>query len=334
MASDEFDIIRRYFNAAALAFPSPQVALGIGDDCALLSLTPGMQLAMSMDLLQEGVHFPTGADPWGLGKRSLLVNLSDLAATGARPVCFTLGLSMPSVDEAWLAGFSGGLADVAAAHHCPLVGGDTIGSPTAQAGIMIAIQVHGEVPPGHAMLRRGARAGDKVYVTGSLGDAAAGLAVLHGRSPALSSEHRRALIEAFYAPESRVGAAQIVRDYASACIDLSDGLASDLLHILQASGVGACIAMDQLPLSEAFVAATSAAQRTALAVGGGDDYELCFTVPPDKTDALQDRLREAGVPVTCIGGITATPGLVWTQEGDVISTRFTGYRHFTPEESR
>ena len=331
MASDEFDIIRRYFNAGTLAFPSAEVALGIGDDCALLRPQSGMELAMSMDLLQESVHFPSAADPFLLGKRSLLVNLSDLAAMGARPLCFTLGLCLPRVDADWLEGFSRGLAEVARANGCPLVGGDMSGT---QAGATtICIQVQGEVPAGQALRRDGAKPGDLVFVTGTLGDAAAGLGVLQGRlGESLSAARREALLEAFYVPESRIGAGLRLRGLASACIDLSDGLASDLLHVLNASGVGAQIDLQALPLSSALQAAVPTHEQQDLAVSGGDDYELCFTAPSARQQAVQEALTDAGIPVSCIGRITAQKGLVWQQSGSPVSRQWQGYRHFVAAE--
>lgn len=334
MASDEFDIIRRYFNRGSLAFPATEVPLGIGDDCALLSPGVGMTLAMSMDLLQEGVHFLADADPFLLGKRSLLVNLSDLAAMGARPLCFTLGLCLPRVDALWLEAFSNGLAEVARAHDCPLVGGDTSASHPDSGSLTICIQVHGELPLGEALRRDGAQPGDRIYVTGTLGDAAAGLGVLQGRlGAALPAAQREALLDAFYVPESRIEAGMCLRSFASACIDLSDGLASDLVHVLSASGVGAEIDLQALPLSPALQACVPQALQEQMAVSGGDDYELCFTLPPEREAAMQAALASRGVPVHCIGVVRAQQGLLW-RKGSTLSTRqWQGYRHFSvPEE--
>lgn len=334
MASDEFDIIRRYFRTGTLAFPAAEVKLGIGDDCALLQAHGGMELAMSMDLLQEGVHFPADADPFLLGKRSLLVNLSDLAAMGARPLCFTLGLCLPRVDADWLEAFSRGLAVVAQANACPLVGGDMSGTQPGAGAITICIQVHGEVPAGQALRRDGAKSGDLVYVTGTLGDAAAGLGVVQGRlGETLSSGQREALLEAFYVPESRIEAGLRLRGLASACIDLSDGLASDLLHVLRASDVGAEIDLQALPLSPALQAIVPTQEQQELAVSGGDDYELCFTVPPARQQAMQQTLTEAGITASCIGRITAQTGLVWHQSGKPVSRQWQGYRHFASERA-
>ena len=329
MASDEFDIIRRYFNADELAFPIPELGLGIGDDCALLRPASGMQLALSMDILQEGVHFLPNADPYLLGKRTLLVNLSDLAAMGARPLCFTLGLCLPAVDEAWLGGFSKGLADVAREHNCPLIGGDLSAAHPAHDIKTLCVQVHGELPVGAGLKRSGAEVGDLVFVTGTLGDAAAGLQVLQNNcQESLSEEHRGALIEAFFEPESRVEAGQILRDLASSCIDLSDGLASDLQHILQASSVGARIELEALPLSKAMRAAVAPEQQRRIAISGGDDYELCFTLSPDKEEAMRQALAAVGVAVTAIGAITGRTDIQWRERGEPVALAVTGYKHF------
>lgn len=333
MASDEFDIIRRHFNRSELAFAVPGVPLAIGDDCALLRPSPGCELAVSMDMLVEGVHFLSDCDPFQLGQRTLLVNLSDLAAMGARPLCFTLALSLPRNDASWLERFSAGLARVAAEHHCPLVGGDLTASAPTVAGrvgpLCLCVQVHGEVPSGAALRRSGARVGDAICVTGSLGDAAAGLRILRdGAWPELGTPLRERLLQAFHAPQSRVTAGMALRDMASAAIDLSDGLASDLGHILQASGVGALVEVDELPLSEALRAAVAPEQRPGLALGGGDDYELCFTVPPQHLSAVQERLAALGTPVRRIGEIVAGSGVQWRRAGVPMALKVRGYNHF------
>ncbi len=333
MASDEFDIIQRYFNASALAFACPELALGIGDDCALLDLAPQHRLAMSMDLLQEGVHFLADADPYSLGKRSLLVNLSDLAAMGARPVCFTLGLSLPTSDEQWLQAFSEGLAEVAQAHQCTLAGGDLTASNPRLASKTICIQVHGDLPANEALRRSGAKVGDHIYVTGTLGDAAAGLAVLQGEAPAdLSTPSKTALVQAFYEPESRIVAGQILRPLASSCIDLSDGLASDLLHILDASEVGASIELSALPMSPAFCEAIANARRQEVAISGGDDYELCFTIAPRQVATMQQQFAQHNIPVQRIGIIEPGNTIQWRKEGQKTVLNVRGYNHFKQQQ--
>ena len=329
MASDEFDIISRFFNAGELAFTIPELGLGIGDDCALLRPAAGMQIALSMDILQEGVHFLPDADPYLLGKRTLLVNLSDLAAMGARPLCFTLGLCLPEADERWLDGFSKGLAEVARKHLCPLIGGDLSASNPKHGSKTLCVQVHGELPVGSGLRRSGAQLDDLVFVTGSLGDAAAGLQVLRNTcKESLSELHRNALVEAFFEPESRIEAGLKLRGFASSCIDLSDGLASDLGHILRASGVGACIELDALPISTALRAAQGDAAQRLLAIGGGDDYELCFTVRPENERAMRKVLNEIGVPVTNIGAIIEGANIQWREYGKPVQLEVSGYKHF------
>ncbi len=333
MASDEFDIIRRHFNRPGLAFAVPGVPLAIGDDCALLQPSPGCELAVSMDMLVEGVHFLSDCDPFQLGQRTLLVNLSDLAAMGARPLCFTLAVALPHSDPHWLTQFTAGLARVATAHHCPLVGGDLTASAPAVSGrpgpLCLCVQVHGEVAAGGTLRRSGARPGDAICVTGSLGDAAAGLRILRdGAWPELETSLREQLLQAFHGPESRVAAGMALRGLASAAIDLSDGLASDLGHILQASGVGARVDVDALPLSAALCAALTPDERVALALGGGDDYELCFTVPPQHLSVVQERLAALGTPARHIGDIVAGSSLQWWREGRELPLRVRGYNHF------
>src|SRR5574337_689716 len=227
---NEFELIERFFTRRARS-----AALGVGDDCALLTPRPGMQLAISCDMLVQGQHFFADTDPEGLGHKALAVNLSDLAACGARPLAFTLALALPRADDAWLAAFSAGLYALADAHGCELIGGDTTAGPLA-----ICITVFGEVPAGQALLRSGAHAGDDVYVSGTLGDARLALQALTGRlaldGAALATA--RARLEQ---PTPRVALGLALRGVASAAIDVSDGLVGDLGHILAASGVGACV---------------------------------------------------------------------------------------------
>jgi len=326
VALAEFEIITRYFNQPCLSFASQSIALGIGDDCALINLEAGMQLAVSMDLLQEGVHFPTDCDPFLLAQRSLLVNLSDLAAMGAAPAGFTLGLSLPVVDEHWLEQFAAGLAVVAQANACPLIGGDTTRGP-----LSICIQVHGSLPAGTALRRSGAQPGDLICVSGTLGDAAAALALMQGRvdESLLTEAYKEELLKAFYQPSSRLVAGQALRGLATAAIDISDGLVADLGHIIDASVVGASICVDWLPVSAAFCAATAPAQRVALAVGGGDDYELCFTIAEHKFAEAAAKLAALGVQIKRIGEIRTEIGLHWRNEkGEPVTVDTKGYVHF------
>lgn len=326
MALAEFEIIARYFDQPGLSFASQSIELGIGDDCALINLEAGMQLAVSMDLLQEGVHFPADCDPFLLAQRCLLVNLSDLAAMGAAPAGFTLGLSLPAVNEHWLEQFAAGLSEVAQANACPLIGGDTTRGP-----LSICIQVHGAVPAGTALRRKGAKPKDLVCVSGTLGDAAAALALIEGRVDGnlLTAAHQEALLQAFYQPPSLLAAGQALRGLATAAIDISDGLVADLEHIIHASAVGASVCVDWLPLSAAFCAATPPAQRLALAAGGGDDYELCFTLAAQDYAEAAMKLAELGVQIKCIGEIQSNSGLRWRNEkGEAVSVETKGYNHF------
>ena len=325
----EFDLIARYFTR-----PVRHAALGVGDDCALLAPRPGMQLAISSDMLVEGRHFFADVDPEALGHKALAVNLSDLAACGAKPLAFTLALALPRVDEAWLAGFSKGLLALADAHGCALVGGDTTQGP-----LNICITVFGEVPvvngKSQALLRSGARAGDDVYVSGTLGDARLALDALRGTLvlPADLLAQARLRLEQ---PTPRVALGQALRGVATAALDLSDGLLGDLGHILKASGVGATldtsIAM-QLIAACAHPACTtgliSLKKQLECVLAGGDDYELAFTAPPAARQAVLAAARLAETPVTRMGRIDAEPGLrLVDAQGQRLSGHYSSFDHF------
>ena len=305
----EFDLIKRYFTR-----PPRQAALGVGDDCALLQPRPGTQMAISSDMLVEGLHFFADVDPAALGHKALAVNLSDLAACGAKPLAFTLALALPKVDEAWLAAFSRGLLALADLHDCELVGGDTTQGP-----LNICITVFGEVPVmqgrSQALLRSGAKAGDDIYVSGTLGDARLALEALRGHValPAAVFAQARDRLEQ---PTPRVALGLALCGVASAAIDVSDGLLGDLQHILRASGVGATIdtsiAIDLIAScahSDWAVGIISLREQLEYVLAGGDDYELAFTAPPSARQAVQHAANQAGTPVTRIGQIDATRGL-------------------------
>ena len=301
----EFDLIARYFTR-----PVRKAALGVGDDCALLAAAPGMQLAISSDMLVEGRHFFADVDPEALGHKALAVNLSDLAACGAKPLAFTLALSLPRVDEAWLAGFSRGLLALADAHGCELVGGDTTQGP-----LNICITVFGEVPTGQALLRSGARPGDDIYVSGTLGDARLALEALLGHI-ALPAEVLARARQRLERPTPRVALGLALRGVASSAMDVSDGLLGDLSHILKASGVGARIDTSlttDLIAKKAYSTNASGVFDAKLlhqcTLAGGDDYELAFTAPPAARAAVQAAAQRADTPVTRIGRIEAAPGL-------------------------
>ncbi|MCR8958284.1 thiamine-phosphate kinase [Variovorax sp. S2] len=316
----EFDLITRYFKRPAKRSP-----LGVGDDCALLAPGQGMQLAVSSDMLVEGRHFLSTVDAARLGHKALAVNLSDLAACGAKPLAFTLALALPGIDEPWLEGFSRGLFALADAHGCELVGGDTTRGP-----LNICITVFGEVPAGAALLRSGARAGDDIWVSGTLGDARLALEVFRGTLalPADVFAQARMRMEQ---PTPRVALGQALRGIASAAVDVSDGLVGDLGHILASSRVGATLDADA---ATSTVAAASApglgieALRTC-ALSGGDDYELVFTAAPSARAAVEQAGKESFTRVTRIGRIDAEAGLrIVDASGSPVAQRFGSFDHF------
>lgn len=321
MALGEFELIERYFRP-----PVRRAVLGGGDDCALLMPAAGMQLAVSTDLLVEGRHFLSTVAPDRLGHKSLAVNLSDLAACGAEPLAFTLALSLPRADPTFLAPFARGMLDLAEQHHIELIGGDTTSGP-----LTITITVMGQLPPGQAILRSGARPGDDLWVSGCLGDARLALEVFRGRAE-LAGEAFTAVREAMERPQPRVALGQALRGVASAAIDLSDGLLGDLAHIRERSGVGASVWFDALPRSAALDTQPESVRRECL-LEGGDDYELLFTAPASNADAVRAAGLAAGTPVTRIGRIVAAA------EGLRVFARshgsepldlssFTGFDHF------
>ncbi len=317
---DEFELIERYF--AKVGPSRGDVVLGVGDDAALLSVPPGHELVACTDTLVDGRHFPAGTRADDVGWRALAVNLSDLAAMGATPAWATLALTLPAIDEDWLEGFATGFAALATAHQVALVGGDTTRGP-----LTITVQALGFVPAGTALRRRGARPGDLVYVTGWPGDAAAGLALIEGRLGGQGA-NRGALEGKFRRPEPRVAFGQRLRGVASACIDVSDGLAQDLGRLAAASGVGATIRAAELPLSRALYALAGESRAREFALGGGDDYELLFTVPPAARQALAAVGGGAGAPAChCIGEVGAGRGVrVLGERGELPVPR--GWDHF------
>lgn len=319
----EFELIRKFFQR-----PVHRSPLGVGDDCALLAPAPGMQLAVSTDMLVEGRHFFADVNPQLLGHKALAVNLSDLAASGAKPLAFTLALSLPRADAAWCQAFADGLFALADQHQCELVGGDTTQGP-----LTICITVFGEVPAGQALLRSGAQVHDDIWVSGSLGDARIALDALlrqHALPPAVLAQARQRLEQ----PTPRVALGLALRGIATSCLDISDGLLGDLNHILEASQVGARIdANITRGLSRArrhpMMAALAMSRIDACTLAGGDDYELCFTASPDAQAAVREAAAQAGVPVTCIGRIEAERGVrVMAPGGQQLPLRFAGFEHF------
>lgn len=315
----EFDLIAAIRARTAVA--RADVALGIGDDAALLDVSAGQHLVACTDTLVEGVHFPRGTAPADLGWKSLAVNLSDLAAMGAQPAWALLALTLPVADARFVQGFADGFAELARAHGVALVGGDTTQGP-----LTITVTAMGCVPHGAALTRAGARVGDGVFVTGTLGDAAGALLRVqgHGDVPV-------ALRARLDRPEPRVSAGLALRGIASACIDVSDGLVADLGHVCMASGVGAELELDALPLSAGLRAVFDEETGRRFALAGGDDYELCFTAPTSDGDAIHKACAGVGLQVTRIGRIVAGTGVrVLDANGGAVEVPRAGWEHFSP----
>ncbi len=314
----EFDLIAKHFTRA-----TPGAVLGVGDDCALLAPTPGMQLAVTSDMLLEGRHFSPQDSPAGLGHKSLAVNLSDLAAMGATPRWATLSIALPDANDAWLTAFARGLFRMADAHGIELVGGDTTKGP-----LTISITAIGEVPAGEALRRDGAQAGDDIWVSGVIGSAALALAYRQGRLY-MDQIDAAKVLPALYLPTPRVELGIALRGVASSAIDISDGLLGDLGHILERSCVGAIVEfglLPTLPVAQAYLHEPVA--RDCL-LAGGDDYELCFTAPADARERVLAAAQTAGIAVTRIGRITAEAGLaVHDADGQPMPLSRTGYDHF------
>lgn len=312
---DEFALIRRYFSQHSL---SERIALGVGDDCALLSPQAGEQLAVSVDTQVAGVHFHDNSPPFFIATRALACAVSDLAAMGAQPLGFTLALTLPQLDEAWLEDFSRGLYAAAQSYHCPLIGGDT-----CRGSLTISIQVHGALPAGSALTRAGAGVGDDVWVSGTLGDGAAALAWLEGRFQ-VEKPVADYLATRFYQPQPELALGVQLRGLASAAIDVSDGLLADLGHLCHASEVGAVILVEQLPLASEWSGLVSQRQARDWALTGGDDYRLCFTAAASARPAL---LSLAGVSL--VGQTVAGSGVhAFTADGQPWSVATHSYRHF------
>ena len=322
MACGEFSLIARYFDRVSSS--RRDVETGIGDDCALLTVAEKQLLAISTDTLVSGIHFLPDIDPRDLGYKALAVNLSDLAAMGADPAWLTLAITLPEVDESWLEAFSDSLFEQLEYYDMQLIGGDTTHGPLA-----MTLGIHGLVPVGRALKRSGARPGDWIYVTGTPGDSAAGLAILQDRLVVKDSAQAAYLTQRHLRPTPRVLHGQALRDLASSAIDLSDGLISDLGHILKASGCGARIDLDALPYSTALKTNVSAELGLQWALSGGEDYELCFTVPELNRGALNVAIGNLGIPFTCIGQVAPdSEGLQFLQNGKPVTLDLKGYDHF------
>ena len=313
----EFDLIAQFFTR-----PTPRVALGIGDDCALLTPSPGMQMAISCDMLVSGTHFFSDADPFMLGHKSLAVNLSDLAAMGAKPVAFTMALSLPKPDAAWLKPFSDGVFALADLHGCELIGGDTTRGP-----LNICVTVFGEVPIGMGLRRDAAKAEDDIWVSGSLGDARLALAACRSELT-LDAESLAVATMRLHMPTPRVALGVALRGVANAAIDISDGLVGDLGHILKRSGKGAILNVDALPLGSMLASQTQDLRRS-FALAGGDDYELCFTAPQANRAAILEAGKKVDVAVTRVGTVESANGLrLVDSKGLPLEMRSTSFDHF------
>ncbi len=299
--TDEFSLISRYF---------AKFSQKTGDDCAILDLHPGEQLATSVDTLVEGVHFYADAPPDRVGYRAVVTALSDLAATGAEPRAITLALTLPEATESWLAQFSRGVEQATVAYEVELIGGDT-----TQGHLTITVQVLGAVPAGQALTRGGAKPGDRVYISGTTGDAAAALTVMNGHWPG-QNQYREYLLKRFYRPTARIELGLQLRELATSAIDISDGLLADARHIAEQSRVGISIDAGKVPLSPALQSLPDQQQAKTWALGGGDDYELLFTISPDDADKI---------PTNCthIGGVFHGSGVQCDVEAPA-----NGYVHF------
>lgn len=322
----EFELIARYFTR-----PSRE-RQGVGDDCALIDVG-ARTLALTCDMLIEGRHFFSDVDPAALGHKALAVNLSDLAAAGAKPRCFVLALALPRADEAWLAAFSAGLFGLAAQFDCELIGGDTTRAPdwhSTPGPLTICITAFGDVAEGAALSRAGARSGDDIWVSGTVGDAALALALVCGTAAADGAD-RQACVDRLERPVPRVALGMRLRGLATAAIDVSDGLTGDLAHIGERSGVGARLHWDAIPLSGALRRQPEAI-RQRCALSGGDDYELLFCAPPARRERVIDTARAAGVAVTRIGEIVAGGGVAVLDAGGAnMETPFLAFDHFRNE---
>jgi len=314
----EFEIIARYFTRAS---NDADVVLGVGDDAAVLAVDG--HLAVTVDTLVAGVHFPDGTAPNLLGYRLMAVNLSDLAAMGAQPRWATLALTLPKADELWLDGFSRGLFELADRYGVSLVGGNMSRGP-----LTMTLQLMGKVEPKNMLTRGGGHVGDDIYVTGTLGDSAAGITLILERSAAPDGSAAAALKERFYRPVPRVGAGVALGPLATAAIDISDGLLADLGHVCKASGCGATIDVERVPVSAELLSLFPPQEALAQALGGGDDYELCFTAPPSRAEEVEAALEAAGTPVRRIGQLVAGQTVVCRRDGEPFTPPVRGFRHF------
>ncbi len=315
----EFDVIARHFTR-----PAANAVLGVGDDCALVDVSNGMDLAVSVDTMVSGTHFFPDVDPENLGHKALAVNLSDIAAMGAMPYWAMLALTLPKVDHDWLSAFAKGFFDLAQEFDVSLIGGDTTRGP-----LTLTVTIMGEVPAGAALRRSGAKAGNDIWVSGHIGDAALAVAHRHGKLALTQSDYGEAVMR-LYEPTPRVGLGQALRGLATSAIDVSDGLLADLGHICALSGVGATVELGAIPLSPIGARhIASDAGRNAIAAGG-DDYELCFTANPNSRESIAELTRMLGVPLTRIGQVKRGKGVsLLGSDGKPVKIDGRGFDHFS-----
>jgi thiamine-monophosphate kinase len=315
----EFDLIARHFTR-----PAANAVLGVGDDCALVDVTNGMDLAVSVDTMVSGTHFFPDVDPENLGHKALAVNLSDMAAMGAMPYWAMLALTVPNVDHAWLAAFAKGFFDLAEEYNVSLIGGDTTRGP-----LTLTVTIMGEVPAGAALRRSGAKAGNDIWVSGNVGDAALAIAHRHGRVVLEEADYREAVMR-LYEPTPRVALGQALRGLATAAIDISDGLLADLTHICRLSGIGATVELPLVPVSSIGAKHLKTAEGRTAIVSGGDDYELCFTAHPNSRESIEQLADVLGHPLTRIGQVKRGKGVsLLGADGKAVKVDGRGYDHFS-----
>tara|TARA_B110000014_G_scaffold262879_1_gene257969 strand:- start:1198 stop:2163 length:966 start_codon:yes stop_codon:yes gene_type:complete len=316
----EFELIKHFFTDQIVK--RKDVLKGIGDDCAIINIPAQQNIVVTTDTLVSGVHFPHDTHPNAIGHKAIAVNLSDIAAMGAEPCWLSLAITLPEVDKGWLQSFCDGVFELCEYYNVELIGGDTTQGP-----LSITVTAQGMIPEGKSLLRSGAQSGDWIYVTGEIGDAALALKHFYNQV-SLSQEYVKPLREKLDRPKARVLAGQAIRDYASSAIDLSDGLVSDLNHICQASNVGANIVLDQLPLSKMMLNSLTFDEATSLALVGGDDYELLFTVSEDNKVGMETALANIGTKITCIGQTNKSKILSTTINNEVVPIQAKSFEHF------
>jgi len=320
----EFELIKRFF--AEPGVTRKDVEMGIGDDAAIIDVPDNSHLIVTTDTLVQGVHFFADMSPRALGHKAVAVNLSDIAAMGGDPTWISLSVTLPTADEQWVKEFSAGIFEICEYYNVQVVGGDTTQGP-----LTVTVSAKGLVPKGKALMRGGAQPGDWIYVTGTLGDAGVAIDAIKNDKQ-LPLLHEKFIIDRFEFPTPRVAIAQSLREVANSAIDISDGLISDLGHVLEASNCGAIVNVDQLPLSEALTESLDEHLHYDFALTSGDDYELLFTVPEDKRGALDVTMAHYGVQLTCIGQIQGQTGkLELRKDNEPFEFEGRGFQHFSKD---